>query len=160
MNQPERVLHVVEDAHSPISQLRVAFATGDKETVDQHFGSARSFMIYAINEDDFHLVEAVEFKHAAQGHDDGKLQPRINALSGCAAVHFIACGPPAIRQLLNQGVQPLKLEEGSCIRGLLEEIQQQMIAEPESWPAKALLKKRQSQVDELERLVGLLDEDW
>ncbi|GAA5214934.1 NifB/NifX family molybdenum-iron cluster-binding protein [Corallincola platygyrae] len=160
MSQTERVLHVIDDESDKAGQVKIAFATGDREHVDQHFGSARSFLIYALDEDLHHLVEVVEFKPTAGGHDDGKLQPKFKALEGCAAVHFIACGPPAIRQLLNMGVQPVKVEEGSDIHGLLDAARTELNEVPDSWLAKTLAKKRSDKADELARLVNMLDEEW
>jgi nitrogen fixation protein NifX len=53
--------------------LKIAFATTDMETVNQHFGSAKSFAIYAVNMDDAQLLEATEFGELQQdGNDDCK----------------------------------------------------------------------------------------
>ncbi len=41
--------------------LKVAFATSDMKHVDQHFGAAQSFAIYALDQDKACFVEAVEF---------------------------------------------------------------------------------------------------
>ncbi len=41
--------------------LKVAFATTDMKVVDQHFGAARSFAIYAVSQDKFSFIEAAEF---------------------------------------------------------------------------------------------------
>ncbi|MCB1774288.1 MAG: nitrogen fixation protein NifX, partial [Gammaproteobacteria bacterium] len=41
--------------------LKVAFATTDMKHVDQHFGAARSFAIYAVDPEHVLFVEANEF---------------------------------------------------------------------------------------------------
>ena len=41
--------------------LKIAFATTDMETVNQHFGSAKSFAIYAVDMEDAQLLEAAQF---------------------------------------------------------------------------------------------------
>jgi nitrogen fixation protein NifX len=41
--------------------LKVAFATADMKHVDQHFGAAQAFAIYAVDRDQVCFVEASEF---------------------------------------------------------------------------------------------------
>lgn len=41
--------------------LKVAFATSDRQHVDQHFGAAQAFAIYALDQDQACFVEASEF---------------------------------------------------------------------------------------------------
>ena len=52
-----------EDSKFSETALRIAFATSDMTHVNQHFGSAKSFAIYAINPDDSKLLEASQFGH-------------------------------------------------------------------------------------------------
>ena len=41
--------------------LKIAFATSDMVSVNQHFGSAKSFAVYAVNIDESELMEAAQF---------------------------------------------------------------------------------------------------
>ena len=58
--------------------LKVAFATTDMETVNQHFGSAKSFAIYAVDPDNYSLMEAAEFGKLKQDGNEDKLVEKIN----------------------------------------------------------------------------------
>ena len=87
--------------------LKIAFATTDMETVNQHFGSAKSFAIYAVNMDDAQLLEAAQFGELSQDGNEDKLSVKLDLLSGCAAVYCQAVGGSAINQLIAKGIQPV-----------------------------------------------------
>lgn len=51
----KRQFQVLSDADDG-TLLKVAFATSNSQTVDQHFGSAQSFAIYGVNPDSVQLL--------------------------------------------------------------------------------------------------------
>lgn len=122
------------------SALKVAFATSDMITVNQHFGSAKSFAVYAVNRDASQLLEAAQFGVLAQDGNEDKLSVKIDLLAGCAAVYCQAIGASAINQLIANGIQPVKVHEGSKITDLVTDLQNELIAGPSSWLAKAINK--------------------
>lgn len=102
--------------------LKVAFATDNRVDVNQHFGSARGFAIYALDAERGQLIEASEFAEEAMDGNEDKLIARIDALAGCAAVYCLAAGASAVRQLLARGVQPMRLDEATAIEPLLAQL--------------------------------------
>jgi nitrogen fixation protein NifX len=54
------------------SAIKVAFATKDMKHVNQHFGAARSFAIYAVEQDKVCLMEAAEFGELAMDARPGE----------------------------------------------------------------------------------------
>ena len=56
--------------------LKVAFASTDMKHVNQHFGSARSFAIYAVNPERTELIEAAQFGDLSQDGNEDKLSSR------------------------------------------------------------------------------------
>ncbi|MCU7844326.1 MAG: nitrogen fixation protein NifX [Candidatus Thiodiazotropha sp. (ex Monitilora ramsayi)] len=118
--------------------LKVAFATSDMKHVDQHFGAAQSFAIYAVDQEKVCFVEANEFGALAMDGNEDKLAAKIAALDGCIAVYSQAVGASAIQQLKAQGIQPVKVSPGSEIRELLENLQDELRQGPGSWLAKAI----------------------
>ena len=99
--------------------LRIAFATSDRILVDQHFGAAAGFAIYAVDGEHARLVEATEYPPESMDGNEDKLASRIAALTGCAAVYCLAVGGSAVRQLLAGGVQPVRVEIETPIEALL-----------------------------------------
>ncbi|MBI4984521.1 MAG: nitrogen fixation protein NifX, partial [Rhodocyclales bacterium] len=64
--------------------LKVAFATDDRLAVNQHFGAAVGFAIYALDGERAQLVQVAEFAAEAMDGNEGKLAEKIAALAGCA----------------------------------------------------------------------------
>lgn len=120
--------------------LKVAFATTDRKTVNQHFGSAKSFSIYAVNQDRKHLLNISEFGELKQDGNEDKLAIKMDLLEGCTAVYCRACGASAVKQLIARGVQPVKVSEGALIDELIEELQAELREGPSSWLAKAVIQ--------------------
>jgi nitrogen fixation protein NifX len=141
--------------------LKVAFATSDMKHVDQHFGAAQSFAIYAVDQDQVRFIEASEFGRLdmgrsertrapnedgdavrplfdASGHNEDKLAGKIAVLEGCVAVYSQAVGASAINQLKAKGIQPMKVAPGAVIGDLLESLQDELRQGPSSWLAKAI----------------------
>jgi nitrogen fixation protein NifX len=137
--------------------LKVAFATSDMTTVNQHFGSAKSFAVYAVNRDESQLLEAAQFGVLAQDGNEDKLSVKIDLLNGCAAVYCQAIGASAIDQLIANGIQPVKVHEGSKIADLVTDLQNELIAGPSSWLAKAINKYQNLSP---ERFSKMEDEGW
>ena len=125
--------------------VQVAFATSDMKHVDQHFGSAQSFTLYAVNPDSTKLLEASQFGQLAQDGNEDKLAVKIDTLKGCAAVFCQAVGASAVRQLLAHGIQPVKVTPGAQISDLLDSLQEQLREGPSAWLAKAV--QRQDEPD-------------
>ncbi|MES9960308.1 MAG: nitrogen fixation protein NifX [Sedimenticola sp.] len=118
--------------------LKVAFATSDMKHVDQHFGAAQSFAIYAVDQEKACFVEANEFGQLAMDGNEDKLAAKIDALDGCIAVYSQAVGASAIQQLKAKGIQPVKVSQGAEISELIESLQDELRQGPSSWLAKAI----------------------
>jgi nitrogen fixation protein NifX len=133
--------------------LKVAFATSDMKHVDQHFGAAQSFAIYALDQKKSCLVEAVEFGKLEMDGNEDKLAVKIDALEGCIAVYSQAVGASAINQLKAKGIQPVKISPGAPISGLLATLQDELRQGPGSWLARAIqnaMPADPSRFDEME----------
>lgn len=150
MSSLTRKLDVLDDHDN--SWLKVAFASTDRQSVDQHFGSARAFVIYGINPDEFSLVTISEFGELQQDGNEDKLAIKLALLEDCIAVYCRACGASAVKQLLAKGIQPVKVSEGSQIKVLLAQLQQELREGPSSWLAKAVSRNGfdESRFDEME----------
>lgn len=137
--------------------IKVAFATSDMLHVNQHFGSAKSFAIYAVDPSHAELLEASQFGELAQDGNEAKLADKIKLLEGCAAVYCQAVGASAIKQIIAQGIQPIKVHEGCAIKNLLHDLQQEMQSGPSTWLAKAL---SQSHAPDPQRFDSMEAEGW
>jgi nitrogen fixation protein NifX len=146
-HKPVRSLAVLDDGDTR-TLLKVAFATSDRKNVDQHFGSAQSFVIFGIDLDQARLLSVTEFgeqpatestagEQATDGSED-KLADKLELLKDCIAVYCRACGASAVRQLISAGIQPVKVTEGMAIADLIAGLQQELRDGPSTWLAKAM----------------------
>jgi nitrogen fixation protein NifX len=121
-----------------VDGIRIAFASTDRATVNQHFGAAAAFSIYEVTSCRAWLAEVIEFFETAQDGNENKLAEKIAALSDCVAVYCLAVGASAVKQLLASGVQPVRTAEGHMIDNLITDLQHELISGPTGWLAKAL----------------------
>ena len=136
----ERRMRVVIPEQQDLVGIKVAFATTNMRTVNQHFGSAQSFAMYHIDPERAVLLEAIEFGNLAQDGNEDKLAAKLSLLEGCAAVYCLAAGTSAVQQLLARGIQPMKVAEDADIGDLIESLQDEMRQGPSSWVAKAITR--------------------
>lgn len=140
--------------------LRIAFASSDRHTVNQHFGAAEAFVIYTLHASGFQLAEVVEFqdRDIQQDGHEGKLEAKIHLLDQCAAVYCNAVGASAIRQLLATGIQPLKVDEGENLELLLKSLAENWHHQPPVWLQRAL--RQQQRPAATARFADMATQDW
>lgn len=155
MTNVTRKFSVISDSDDSLT-LKIAFATDDNQTVNQHFGSARAFAIYAVSPESAHLVTVAEFGDLGELDNEDKLVHKLELLSDCIAVYCRACGSSAVRQLLERHIQPLKVPEDSSIKQLVRAFQRELSEGPSNWLAKAI---RRQQGDEF-GFGGFESERW
>ncbi len=92
---------------------RVAVASTDGDTINAHFGSARSFCIFDIGRDgSVALLEkrAVTTAPEGAGHSDKAILEKIDILGDCAAVLAVQIGPGARRLLAINRISALEVD--------------------------------------------------
>ncbi len=136
--------------------LKVAFASNDRETVNQHFGAAEGFAIYALDGERAQLVELAEFPPESMDGNENKLPAKIASLAGCAAVYCLAAGGSAVKQLLAAGVQPVRLDDETPIDKLLKQISSAVKDGGIAWVDKAV----KTQKSDTSRFDQMAEEGW
>ena len=132
--------------------IKAAFATSDMKHVDQHFGAAQAFAIYAVDRDQARFVEAMEFGLLDMNGNEDKLVAKIAVLEGCVAVYSQAIGASAINQLKAKGIQPVKVPPDTSIAQLLTSLQQELREGPSSWLAKAIASTLPADPERFDRM--------
>lgn len=148
----ERRMRIVMSGEGELSGIKVAFATTNMRTVNQHFGSAHSFAMYHIDPERGILLEAAEFGSSSQVGTEDKLAAKLDMLEGCSAVYCLAAGSSAVQQLLQRGIQPMKVAEDAEITGLIESLQDEMRQGPSSWVAKAISRVKGPNMNRFEEM--------
>lgn len=117
--------------------LTIAFATGDGTTVDQHFGWCRRFDVYHVDEHHAVLADTRELPPAGPD-ENGKIDSRLDAVRDCAIVHVVAIGGTAAARVVNAGVMPVKLPEGTGVAATIHRLQDVLGGTPPPWLRKVL----------------------
>lgn len=82
---------------------RIAFASIDGFSVDQHFGSARTFQIYETDGADYRRIETRKTAALCQGNCEGGFEHLLKALSDCDAIFVLKIGQGASAYMISHG---------------------------------------------------------
>jgi nitrogen fixation protein NifX len=116
--------------------LRIAVATTDGQAVDEHFGRSRRFDVYDLDADRSELIESRSLAPSEE-HDD-RAPSRLEAVRDCAIVHVTAIGPSAAAQVVNAGIMPLKIADGTPVSDVVDRLRTVLGGTPPPWLRKVL----------------------
>lgn len=136
---------------------KVAFATNNGQHVNQHFGMAQQFVIYAVDEQHTLLLNHYDFGQLAMDGNEDKLAIKLDALQDCIAVYSQAIGSSAMQQLQRQHTYPVKVTAGAPIQQLLADLQQELNQGPSGWLKRAVSQRNTADPDRFDKM---LDEGW
>jgi nitrogen fixation protein NifX len=155
-----RILAGGTEAQRMTPMIKAAFATSDRQCVNQHFGAASGILIYEVNPDQATMVEFAQFGALDRdGHED-KLAAKLTLLRGCAVIYCEAVGGSAIQQLLTLGVQPLRVESGRSIASLVAELQAALKGDRPGWLSRAMTRQRKTDDLTDARFAAMEAEGW
>lgn len=123
--------------------MKVAFASTDEITVNEHFGRSGKFFVYEINEEGHKFLEIRVFSEGRDSkieesrdnkevHND-LVWDKVKALSDCKIIYMTEIGPPSAARLSQKGMMPLKVREGTKIEECLEKLYQTINTLPPPW---------------------------
>ena len=137
--------------------LLAAFATSDLRNIDEHFGSATRFAVYRVFADHDESINVTAFDAAKQDGNENKLAAKIAALEGCAAIFCQACGGSAIRQLMAQNIQPIKVDAGTTVAATLAFLRGEVAKPTAPWIVKTLARANPQNDG---RFAAMASESW
>ncbi|MHB8124157.1 MAG: NifB/NifX family molybdenum-iron cluster-binding protein [Desulfitobacteriaceae bacterium] len=94
--------------------MLIAFASSDRLTIDSHFASAPSFEIYKFGSDGQEISHTSLVTEITEESND-KVDAQISLLQECAIVYCTQIGGPAAARLVQSGIHPMKVPEGTMI---------------------------------------------
>jgi len=147
----------VERVKSNNELLRIAFASSDGETVNQHFGSSQGFFVYGITGNHKELLTSKDFPKEKKDGNEDKLKPKLAWLVGCDLVYSGSIGGSATKQLLALGVHPAVVKGGPEIEVIIEELQQELNGELSPTLERIIQQKKPRGDDRFE---SMDDEGW
>lgn len=130
--------------------MKVAFATTDGVTVDEHFGRAGQFAIYEFNPEatDFAFLEmrtfsegrdtAIEQSRGNEAEHERLVQSKVEKLADCRLIFIEQIGGPSAARLSRKGIMPLKVKDVLLIQENLAKLSETIRSNPPMWLRKAL----------------------
>jgi predicted Fe-Mo cluster-binding NifX family protein len=103
--------------------VKIAVASSDGDTVNQHFGRAGAFYIYRLHDTGHELLEVRDNRPACSGgqHSDDALERAAKNISDCRGVVAAQIGPGAIDALITHRI--LAFTMGGSINDALYSLQ-------------------------------------
>jgi nitrogen fixation protein NifX len=107
--------------------MLIAFASSDGLTIDSHFSSAPGFEMYKFTETPPGIIHtSLDTEDLEESLD--KVDARLNMLKECAIVYCTQIGGPAAARLVQSGIHPLKVPEGTLIVAELNRMNQLLLS--------------------------------
>lgn len=135
--------------------LRIAFATSDRKTVNHHFGGTEGLVIFDVSPGEASLLDFTTFPPAEKegevvregvtGSIQDKVLVKLEFVKGCHAVYAFSIGSSSTRRLMQLGVQPVIIKEGTDILQILNEISHALAHGGVAWIDKAKARAEQEQ---------------
>lgn len=128
--------------------MKVAFATTDGKSVNEHFGRAGMFVIYELNTSGYSLIENRRFsdgrdsavettKGSGRAHEE-LLDNKVARLSDCRIIYLTEIGGPSAARLARKGIMPVKVKEPVGIEESVKKLLETIQNSPPPWLKKAI----------------------
>jgi len=128
--------------------MKVAFATTDNTSVNEHFGRAGSFAVYDMTAEGYRFVEIRKFadgmdRTVMDSRDSGPLhesavQNKVDRLADCKLIYLTDIGGPSAARLVQKGIMPMKVKEPVAIESALQQLAETIKTSPPPWLRKAM----------------------
>lgn len=126
----------------------VAFATSDGLHVNQHFGSARQFVVHALSATTAAELSTQAFAAEAEDGNEDKLKTKLSWLKDYDAMVCAQVGQSAAQQLLRHGVQPIAVNGAPLISEVITKLQSEL-ASGATWTRRIHKAAQSSNLTEL-----------
>ena len=128
--------------------MKIAFATQDNESVNAHFGWAKSIVVYDVSPKGHQFVQSFEFGDTLEEDgDEDNLAPKLEAIKDCAIVYVAAIGGSGAARVVAMKIHPIKVPQPELIREILAKLQGVLQGTPPPWLRKALAKDGERSFD-------------
>lgn len=131
--------------------MKVAFATTDGTSVNEHFGRAGMFVIYELDSSGYSLLEtrrfsegrdlAVEETKGMAGVHDAQVEKKVDRLSDCKIIYLTEIGGPSAARLARRGIMPVKVKEPVSIEDSMRKLSETIRNSPPPWLRKIVSGK-------------------
>lgn len=106
--------------------------------LNEHFGWAKQFVIYEINENKAEFVRREELPGGDDRDEENKINARVDALNDVHIVYVMAIGPAAATKLVKARIHPVKSKMERPIQEIVNEMHEMIKKNPPPWIQRIL----------------------
>ncbi len=117
--------------------MKVAFTSTDGETIDRHFGMARTFHVWEVGPEEARFVAEVAAPDGGDDEED-RIAARAAAIADCAIVCTMEIGGPAAAKLVARKIHPMKTGSEVPVSEMVGKLQEVLKGNPPPWLRKAM----------------------
>ncbi|MEY4505103.1 MAG: hypothetical protein RL154_1400 [Pseudomonadota bacterium] len=121
--------------------MKVAFATKDLQTVNDHFGWAKQFAIYDITKDGFKLDKVVTTEEEDPHEEDDKISAKLALIEGSSIIYCQAIGANAAARVVKAQIHPVKIPEPEQIEVVLNKMIDMLKTNPPPWIRRIIARE-------------------
>ncbi|MHB1546537.1 MAG: nitrogen fixation protein NifX [bacterium] len=119
--------------------MKVGFATSDNILINDHFGWAKNFAVYEINQDGFNFLENRHFEEEMEELD--KIDKKIEGLKDLRIIFVESIGGTAAAKVIKCGIHPVKSKPNDKIEEVMKELKAVLSKNPPPWLKKIIIKE-------------------
>ncbi len=124
--------------------MKVGFATTDNILINDHFGWAKNFAVYEINQDNFRFLENRQFEEEVD--ELNKIDKKIDGLKDLKIIFVKSIGGTAAARVVKSGIHPVKSKPNDKIEDVMKDLRAVLSNNPPPW-LKNIIFKENGNVD-------------
>ncbi len=119
--------------------MKVGFATTDNILINDHFGWAKNFAIYEINQEGFRFLENRQFEEEVD--ELNKIDKKVEGLKDLKIIFVESIGGTAAARVVKSGIHPIKSKPNDKIEDVMGDLRAVLSNNPPPWLKKIILKE-------------------
>ncbi|MHB1697659.1 MAG: nitrogen fixation protein NifX [bacterium] len=119
--------------------MKVGFATTDNILINDHFGWAKNFAVYEINEEGFRFLENRHFEEDIEELE--KIDKKIEGLKDIKIIFVESIGGTAAARVVKSGIHPVKSKPNDRIEDVMDGLKAVLSKNPPPWLKKIIIKE-------------------
>jgi nitrogen fixation protein NifX len=112
--------------------MKVAFASTDKEHINQHFGWSKKFQLFEIDKENYSFLHEIDSSEEPE-EEVAKLNYKIETIKEADIMYCTQIGPKASQMVQAAKIYPVRAVENEDILMAISKIQDLLNGNPPPW---------------------------
>lgn len=112
--------------------MKVAFASTDKEHINQHFGWSKKFQLFKVDKEGSSFLHEIDSSEEPE-EEVAKLNYKIGTIKEADIMYCTQIGPKASQMVQAAKIYPVRATEEESIQEAITKIQELLNTSPPPW---------------------------